>query len=315
MSEPHNTLAIYQAKNGAIELNVDAKHETIWATQAQMAKVFDVDQSGIARHIQNILKDEEVDTKSNMQKLHIANSDKPVTLYSLDIVLAVGYRANSARAIAFRQWATKTLKTYITSGFAINKKHVQQNYGHFLRAIDDIKLLSTNNEESLELIKAFASTWFSLNAFDKGDMPTEGANKKQVVVTAEHLLSAIANLKADLVANSQATDLFAQERTADAIEGIVGNVFQSFAGADVYPTVEEKAAHLLYFIVKNHPFSDGNKRSGAFAFVWYLQRAGALLLNQITPTALTALTLLIAQSEPKQKDRMIGLVLLLLGKS
>lgn len=317
MSDNQAKLAIYQAKNGAIELNVDSRHETIWATQEQMAVIFGVQRPAITKHLKNIFQEEELNETSVRSILeHTATDGKTYNTkhYNLDAIISVGYRVNSRQATAFRQWATKTLKSYITDGFAIDKKHVQQNYNQFLKAIDDIKLLSTNNEESLELIKAFASTWFSLAAFDKGDMPTAGASKKQVVITAAHLEMAIASLKTDLMANGQTTDLFASERTPDAIAGIVGNVFQSFAGDDVYPTLEEKAAHLLYFIVKNHPFCDGNKRSGAFAFVWYLQKAGVLSLGQITPTALTALTLLIAQSDPKQKDRMIGLVLLLLGK-
>lgn len=318
MSFSQNKLAIYQAKNGAIELNVDARHETILATQEQMSVIFGVQRPAITKHLKNIFEEEELREDSVRSILeHTASDGKTykTKYYNLDVIISVGYRVNSKQATAFRQWATKTLKSYITDGFVINKKHVQQNYSQFLKAIDDIKLLSSNNEESLELIKAFASTWFSLDAFDKDEMPTEGANKKQVIVTTEHLKTAIANLKADLIANNQATDLFAQERNHDAIESIVGNVFQSFSGEDVYPTLEEKAAHLLYFVVKNHPFSDGNKRSGAFTFIWYLQKAGALSLSQITPAALTALTLLIAQSDPKQKDRMIGLVLLLLGKN
>lgn len=321
MTNYSNKLAIFQAKNGAIELNVDAKHETIWATQAQMAEVFNIDRTVITKHIRNIYSENElskVSTSAKIAQVQIEGKRKVsrnIEVYNLDAIISVGYRVNSKQATAFRQWATKTLKAYITDGFVINKKMVQQNYSQFLKAIDDIKLLSAKNDESLELIKAFASTWFSLDAYDKDTMPTEGANKKQVLFTAEHLKEGILNLKADLISNNLATELFAQDRNHNSIEGIVGNIFQSFDGKDVYPSLEEKAAHLLYFIVKNHPFSDGNKRSGAFAFIWYLQKADALLLRQITPAALTALTLLIAQSDPKQKDRMIGLVLLLLGKN
>lgn len=314
-------LAIYQAKNGAIELNVDARHETIWATQAQIAQIFDVTPQNITIHIGNIYKDNELDKGSTCkQYLQVQEEgdrrvQRKVTAYNLDVLIAVGYRISSLKGTNFRQWATKTLKSYIADGFVLNKKLIQRNYAQFLKAIDDIKLLSSSADDSLELIKAFASTWFSLDAFDKGDLPAEGATKKQVHVTAGELTDAIHQLKVDLVDRGQATELFAQDRGKDALEAIVGNVFQSFGGDDVYPSLEEKAAHLLYFVVKNHPFADGNKRSGAFTFVWYLQRAGVLAPSQITPTALTALTLLIAQSDPSHKDRMIGLVLLLLGKA
>lgn len=310
--------AVYQAKDGSIELKIDQKHDTIWATQKQLAEIFSVNVRTINEHILNILKTNELNADAVIRKYRITASDGKTyntNHYNLDMIISVGYRVNSIQATAFRQWATKTLKGYITDGYVINKKNIQNNYTTFLAAIDDIKLLAQKNDDSMELIKAFAATWFSLDAYDKEEMPRGGATKKQVTFAASHLSEAIFVLKTDLIAKKQATELFASERSKDAIGAIVGNVFQSFAGQDVYPSVEEKAAHLLYFIVKNHPYSDGNKRSGAFAFIWYLQKAGALSLNQITPAALTALTLLIAQSDPKQKNRMIGLVLLLLGKN
>ncbi len=316
--ENYKKQLVYQAANGAIALREDASADAIWATQAQMAAIFERDQSVISRHIKNIFKDEEVDLKSNMQNMHIAGSDKPVTYYSLDVILSVGYRTNSSRAIDFRKWATKVLKSYISSGFVIDKKRVAVNYTKFLDAVDKIKALSLGKEAqishdaTMNLVSEFAKTWVSLDAYDKSALPKSGTSKQSVKVTSEDLNSAIIKLKADLISKNQATELFAALRNPESLESIVGNVFQSFDGKDVYETSEEKAAHLLYFIVKNHIFSDGNKRSGAFAFVWFLKQADILDESLISPNVLTTLTLLIAESEPAKKDQCIGLVLLLL---
>ena len=203
-------------------------------------------------------------------------------------------------------------------GYTINKKRIGENYEKFLRAVADVKaLLPTGNvvgtKDILELINAFASTWFSLDAYDTDTLPKIGATKKQVYFTAEELTQALQKLKQTLISKKQTTAFFGQEKSRNSINGIVGNVFQSFDKRDVYPSVEEKAAHLLYFIVKDHLLVDGNKRSGAFAFVWFLRRVG-ILRASLTPEALTALTLLIAESNSKDKDKMIGLVLLLLNK-
>lgn len=171
-----------------------------------------------------------------------------------------------------------------------------------------------NSEDVVELVQMFATTWLSLDAYDRSDFPVSGVTRKQVLFTADELAGALSDLKRALVDKKEASDLFGTERTRDSVAGIVGNVFQSFDGNDVYPTVEEKAAHLLYFVVKNHPFTDGNKRSGAFAFVWFLRSAKLLDPARLSPEALTALTLLVAESKTNEKHRVIGLVMLLLRK-
>lgn len=173
-------------------------------------------------------------------------------------------------------------------------------------------IVTTN--DTLELVKLFANTWFSLDAYDKSEFAKKNLTKKQIKISGQELTSAIQELKQNLLSKGEATNLFANERQVNSIEGIVGNVFQSFGGKNVYENVEEKAAHLLYFIVKNHPFSDGNKRSGAFAFVWFLKKAKILNTNKITPEALTALTLLVAESDPKEKEQVTGLIIMLLGR-
>jgi len=178
-------IVIYQAPSGAIELRGDFNKETIWATQAQIASVFQIERSVITKHIRNIFKDREISEKSNVQKMHIPNSDKPVAFYSLDIILAVGYRANSKRAIEFRQWATKTLRKHITKGYAINRKRIAHNYDAFMKAVADIQTLlpehiTLDPKTVLELIKEFASTWVSLDAYDKEALKVVGTTKKAV---------------------------------------------------------------------------------------------------------------------------------------
>src|SRR3989344_4802172 len=169
-------VVIYQAKNGAIELRGDFGKETIWATQAQIVDLFGVDQSVVSRHIKNLFKDGEIEEKSNMQKMHIANSDKPVTLYSLDVILGVGYRTNSRVAIEFRKWATRTLRSYIVDGFAINRGRIAKNYAQFMSVVDDIKKLlpgdsAVGPKDAVELIALFADTWLSLDAYDRELLP------------------------------------------------------------------------------------------------------------------------------------------------
>jgi prophage antirepressor-like protein len=310
-------VVLYQAPSGAIELRGDFERENIWATQADIAKVFGIERSVVTKHIGNVLKSEEITEKSNVQKMHIANSDKPVTLYSLDIILAVGYRANSARAIEFRKWATKTLREHIKRGYTINRKQIGRNYDAFMKAVADVQSLlpehvTLDPKQVLELIKEFAGTWVSLDAYDKDALKPIGVTKKAITLTGEELTGAIHELRKELMRKDEATELFAQERTKGSVGGIVGNVMQSFGGKALYPSAEEKAAHLLYFMVKNHPFTDGNKRSGAFAFVWFLRRARVKRAGNINPSALTALTLLIAESKPERKDQMIALVTQLL---
>lgn len=315
--KPERQLVIYQTKSGAIEIKKDAQSATIWATQAQIVKLFNVDQSVVSRHIRNIFKDGEIEEKSNMQKMHNANSDKLVAFYSLDVILSVGYRTNSKVAIEFRKWATKTLRSYIVDGYVINKKKVAKHYQQFLEAIDNVKSLlppdaNIDAKSILELINMFASTWLSLDSYDKETLETSGLTKKKVVLTAEKLVENLNKLKQILTEKGEATEIFGLEYRSGAVAGIVGNVMQTFAGKELYKSIEEKAAHLLYFIVKDHPFLDGNKRSGAFAFVWFLSRVKLLNKTKITPPALTALTILVAESNPREKDKIIGLILTLL---
>ncbi len=312
---------VYQAKDGAIELKLDKKNETILANLNQIAELFGVQKAAISKHLSNIFKEGELENDSVVSILETTASDGKnykVSYYNLDVIISVGYRVNSKQATNFRIWATKTLKKYLTNGVAINKKLISQNHQKFLKAIEDIKTLSQDSKnlkagDVLDLIKSFSYTWFSLDSFDKGEFPTQGT-KKSISVDAKELEQDIAKLKAELITKKEATAIFATEKNKGALEGILGNVFQSAFGFDAYPSLEEKAAHLLYFIVKNHPFNDGNKRSGAFAFIWFLRKSGLQFLDRISPETLASLTILIAESNPKEKDKMVGLVLMLLKR-
>jgi len=315
-------IAIYQAKSGAIEFRGDYEQETIWGNLQQIADLFDVQKPAISKHLKNIYSEGELSKEATVSILETVQKEgkrevkRSIEYYNLDAILSVGYRVNSKQATQFRIWATKTLKQHLLQGYTINKKRIGENYEKFMQAVADVKALlpagnKVKTEDVLELISAFAGTWFSLDAYDTDRLPQRGASKKQVECTVEELEKVLKELKKDLIKKKEATDIFGQERSKDGMKGIVGNIFQSAFGKDVYPSAEEKAAHLLYFMVKNHPFVDGNKRSGAFAFVWFLRKAG-LLRASLTPEALTALTLLLAESHPKDKDKMIGLVLLLL---
>ncbi|MBU0981153.1 virulence RhuM family protein [Patescibacteria group bacterium] len=199
-----NAVIIYQSKKGDLRLKGDQQKETIWASQAQIVEIFEVDQSVVSRHIHNIFKDKEVNKKSNMHSMHIANSDKPVNFYSLDVILAVGYRTNSSKAIAFRAWATKTLRQHMTQGYTLNKKRVSQNLNQFLKAVSEVKALipaesGTDMREVLNLISTFANTWFSLEAYDSNKFPERGLTKKEVQFTTEDLKEAINTLRKQLI--------------------------------------------------------------------------------------------------------------------
>lgn len=314
---------IFQGKNGAIELQLDRKKEKILANINQIADLFGRDKSVISRHIKNIYhtgeleKDATVAKIATVQKEGGRNIVRDIEYYNLDMILSIGYRVDSKQATQFRIWANNVLKNYITKGYAIDKKHIAKNYSRFLEAIEDVKILLPKNQkldnaDVLNLVQSFAKTWFSLDAYDKDNLPRIGKTKKSISLNAQELEDAIVKLKTELLSKKEATAIFAKEREANSIKGILGNVMQSFGGADLYPTLEEKAAHLFYFVVKNHPFIDGNKRSGAFAFIWFLRKFNLLDQMKINPTSLTALTLLIAESDPKQKDKMIKLVLQIL---
>ena len=319
-----SSIVIYD--DGKVALDAMIEGESIWLSQKQIAELFDVKVPAVSKHLKNIFKSGELDEEVVVSKMETTTrhgaitgktQTKNINFYNLDSIISIGYRVNSKRATQFRIWATNVLKEHIVQGYTINNERLQKNYDAFLRAVEDIKLLSQNSEnvrveDVLELIKSFSATWFGLDSYDREALPKEGISKVNLEFEVEKLYQDIAILKQELIARGEAAEIFATEKTQRSLEGIFGNVFQSVFGEDAYPTVEEKAAHLLYFVVKNHPFNDGNKRCGAFSFIWLLKRAGFEVEKFINPNALTALTLLIAESNPADKDRMVGLVLLML---
>jgi len=312
-------IIIYQDKTGKKAVDVRLEKDTIWASLDQIAGIFGRDKSVISRHIKRIFAEKELKPGSTVAKnatVQIEGKRKVVReieYYNLDMIISVGYRVNSKKATQFRIWATSILKEYLTSGYVVNKKAIAENYDKFLKTINDIESLlpadkNLDNKSILELVKTFADTWLSLDAYDRDELKIGKISKRKVKLTAAELYEAIEIFKGELLKKKEATDIFARERQTGSIESIVGNVMQGFGGKDLYPGLEEKAAQLLYFIVKNHPFVDGNKRSGAYSFVWFLKRTKLLKRSQLTPATLTAITLLIAESKPKDKDKMTALV-------
>lgn len=318
-----NKIVVYQNSSGAIELRGDIKNEIIWATQAQIAEVFKIERSVVTKHIRNIYKDKELEenrTCAKIAQVQIEGSRRIVRNiehYNLDAIISIGYRVNSKTATQFRQWATKTLREHITKGYTINRKQITKNYDAFMKVVSNIENLlpehvNLDSRAVLDLIKEFASTWVSLDSYDRELLKIKGVTKNDIKLNADELFLVISNLKDELIKKGETTELFAQERQRGSVEGIIGNIMQTFGGKPLYKTVEEKAANLLYFMVKNHPFIDGNKRSGAFAFIWFLRKAKAKGFRNIKPSTLTALTLFIAESNPKNKEQMVALVTQLL---
>ncbi len=282
--EQKNDLVVYQAESGAIELHTDINAETIWASQKEIASIFEVTTQNITTHLKQIFKEgelEEVSTCKESLQVQIEGKRKvkrSIKEYNLDVLIAVGYRISSSTGTKFRKWATQTLREHITQGYTINPARIGQNYDAFMRAAEDIQQLANHQSiletnDVLALVKTFAHTWFSLESYDEVKLPNTGLNQKDITLEASSLVTAVAQLKATLIDKNQATTLFAQEKKEGTLTGILGSVFQSVFGQDAYPTIEEKAAHLLYFIIKNHPFNDGNKRTAAFSFIWFLQKA------------------------------------------
>ena len=314
-------LVIFKGTKGQVKLRGDFRNDTLWATLDQIAEVFQRDKSVISRHLKNIFSEGELDKNSVVAKNATTAADGKtyqVEYFNLDAIISVGYRVNSTVATKFRQWSTSVLKSHITDGFTINKARMATNYADFMKAVELVRALApkqsnVDTESVLELVQLFADTWFSLDAYDKEALAPGKITKKKVKLTSDEFLQCVQVLKSELIRKGEASENFAQERNPEAIEGIIGNVMQSFGGNELYPTVEEKAAHLMYFVIKNHPFVDGNKRTGAYALVWFLQKMKVLDSNRLTPTALTALTLLVAESNPADKEKVVSLVVLLIA--
>ncbi len=316
-------IQIYQSPDGETCVDVRFEQETVWLTQRQMVALFHRDVSVISRHIKNAVQEGEISEKSNLQKMQIAHSDKPVTLYDLDVVISVGYRVKSPQGVQFRRWATQRLRDYLIQGYAINRQRFEENAAELKQALALIQTaaksptLATDMGRGLvDIMGRYTTTFLWLQQYDEGLLNEPGGVPGGILPTPKAAMAAILELKKQLMAKGEASDLFANMSRPNSIEAIFGNLDQTIFGEPAYPTIESKAAHLLYFVVKNHPFIDGNKRSGAFLFVDFLHRNGRLIrqndLPVINDTGLAALTLLVAESDPKQKETLIKLIMNLL---
>ena len=302
-----NEIFIFEMQNVRLEVNV--KDEMVWLTQAQISKLFDRDIGVISRHIKNVFE-EELDEKSNLQKMQIANSDKPINLYSLDVIISVGYRVKSKNGVAFRKWANNVLKDYLLKGYAVNKKRLEY-LEKTVKLIDiagriDSELKGNEAQEIIKVINNYSNALSLLDDYDHKRITKPQGVKDTKKITYEDCMDIVSRLKF----NSD-SDLFALERN-QGLKAIIGAIYQSFDGKDLYPTIEEKAANLLYLITKNHTFIDGNKRIAATLFIYFLEFYNILYKNGkqvIDNNTLVAITLLIAQSNPKEKNVLIDLVM------
>ena len=313
-----NKIEIYQNNEGII-LNVQLSNETVWLSQEQLTHLFERDQSVISRHLANVFKEGELDKESNMQKMHIANSDKPIWLYSLDVIISVGYRVKSIRGTQFRQWATKRLKDYLIEGVAINEKRLEQKNKEIQVLHDGIRILSRAIEE-----KAIAEDFGWLNQFSIGlqllddydheALDTKGIHSK----TANYPGQAEYMELVELMRAEFNSDVFGKEKDG-GFDSAVNTIKQGFGEQDVYPTLEEKAAMLLYLVVKNHAFVDGNKRIAAACFLLFLER-NSLLYNSagqtiISNEALASLTLFVASSKAEEMETVRKLLISVLNRN
>lgn len=325
--EDRGDVVMYRTEDGRTALDVRLAGETVWLTQAQLVDLFGRERSVITKHIRNVFAEGELKERGNVQKMHIANSDKPVAFYSLDVIISVGYRVKSKRGTRFRIWATQTLKDHLIRGYTLNERRLREK--GLSEAEQAIQLLSRTltrhglvNEEGrgvLDVISRYAKSWLLLKEYDEERLAIPERRKPvRIALDYPRARAAIDALKARLMERGEATPLFGQERN-EQLAGILGSIDQTFDGQPLYASIEEKAAHLLYFVIKDHPFADGNKRIGSFLFILFLRENGHLEDTngqvKINDNALVALALLIAESEPRNKELMIRLVMNLLAEA
>lgn len=297
-------------KNQNVKLEVNMKDETVWLNTEQIAKLFDKDRTVITKHIKNIFTEKELKKESNVQKMHIPNSDKPVMFYNLDVIISVGYRVKSKVGIEFRKWANKILKDYMIKGYAINQKRLEY-LEKTVKLIDianriDDRLEDSDAKSILKVIGSYSKALDLLDDYDHRTLKQPKGNKSELKIEYNECLNIIKELKFN-----ESSNIFALERNK-GLESIINDIYQTFDGQDMYDTIEEKAANFLYLIVKNHVFIDGNKRIAATLFIYFLQFNNILYKNgtrTIDNNTLTALTLLIAESNPKEKEIIVSLIL------
>lgn len=327
--ENQSPIVIYEDADKAVEVRLDTDRDTVWLTQRQMAELFDTSSDNVSLHLKNIYGDEELEESATTEDSSVVRQEgkrqvaRNIKHYNLDAIISLGYRVNSRRAVQFRQWATRTLREHLTRGWTLNRQRFEANAQELEAAMALVRKaalspeLTTDSGRGLvDIVSRYAQTFLLLQRYDEGLLTDPQAQPGGNLPSVEEARAALDSLKAELMARGEATDLFARDR-GDGLASLMGNLDQSVFGKPAYSSVEAKAAHLLYFVVKNHPFSDGNKRSAAFLFVDFLHRNGRLLDAAgepvINDVGLAALTLLVAESDPANKETMIRLIMNMLA--
>jgi death-on-curing family protein len=325
MMNKKSEIIIYQTESGQDRIDVRLDGETVWLDLNQISTLFQRDKSVISRHLNNIYKTGELDRAATVAKRAIVQKEggrrvtRNIVRYNLDAIISVGYRVNSIRGTQFRSWATDVLREHLVEGITVDRKRLEQKgleearqtLALLANTLERQDLISDEGRAVLNIVSGYARTWKLLWQYDEDSLPPPAGENNQAGrgVAIGPVRQAIATLKTELLAKGEATDIFGQER-GDGLSGILGAISQTFAGEDLYGSIAEKAANLLYFIIKDHPFVDGNKRIGSFLFLLFLQENQVEL--EIDSRAMVALTLLIAASDPTQKDLLVRLIINLL---
>jgi len=315
-------IVIYKSPTGP-EIQVKLEKDTVWLDARLIAKLFDVNRPAIVKHINNIYRSGELEKKSTCSILEQVAADgkiRKMNLYNLDVIISVGYRVNSKHATQFRIWATKILKEHLIKGYTINEKKLLQTKQtlkeiqeviSFLQEKSKNKILTGQEKEILSLLTNYSKTLTLFEKYDKGKLSLVAKTKGKFILRYEEVKNIISEIKRELIAKNEASNLFGQEIN-NKLRGILGSIYQTFEKKELYPSLEEKAAHLLYFIIKDHPFVDGNKRIASFLFIYFLDKNSFLYRKtgekKINDNALTALSLLIAVSNPKDKDTLVKII-------
>lgn len=301
---------IIKFNNGNLELDVTVTpdKDTVWLTANQMALLFDRDEKTIRKHINNTFKDHEVEKENNTQKMRVVGVKQSVPFYSLDVIISVGYRVKSNHGIIFRKWATSILKDYMIKGYAVNQKRLDVlNKTIAIQSRMLASALSIEEKEVLNVIEAYSNALTLLDDYDHGTIPKPDGIASIYRLSYEECRELIDSMK-----YGNYSDVFGVEKELGKLNGIIAAVYQNFFGTELYPSIEEKAANLLYFLIKDHPFVDGCKRIGASIFLEFLNKNKHLIIDGkqiISGSALVAITLMIAESRPEEKETMVKLVM------
>lgn len=303
--EQKKELVIFETKDHAVKLEVPVNEETVWLTQEQMSKLFDTARSSIAYHISNIFKEKELEESTSVEIFdRSANSSRPPKFYNLDVIISVGYRVKSKRGVEFRKWANSVLKQYILQGYAVNNHRIAQ-LGEVIKIMKRTED-SLDGKQILSVIEKYSDALEMLDSYDHQTMTRPKGNPATYTLDYEACMQVISQMRF-----GNESELFGKEKD-DSFRGSIGNIYQSFGGQELYPSLEEKAAHLLYFVTKNHSFLDGNKRIAAAMFLYFLDKNGVLFVDGkklIENHTLVALTIMIAESKPIEKDMMITVIM------